>query len=332
MPNQTEHGKAFEFACLKGLENIIATSGQSVKCHVEINETYKIANRFFDTLPSQKHKDVLLAASRKMATKLADLEPRLIYPVKSLRDIIDLEIQPDGKGIHGDVRDVLALRILLKSESAGWEIGISCKHNHRAVKHQRISPRIDIGKQWLNFPSDSDYFNEINPVFTLIDSLRKSGTQKWLEVKNKDTSIYKPLLESIRNQIERFNKSKGQVICGNFLAYLIGKNDFYKVVLEGKKSVSIQGFNFNNTLNQPADNHQPKHRVSVLKLPTRIYKIEFKDNSNNTINVIMDEGWSISMRIHNASTKIENSLKLDVQLIGVPQTQYRETLPLEEKL
>lgn len=278
---------------------------------------------------SQKHKDVLLAASRKMATKLADLEPRLIYPVKGLRDIIDLEIQPDEKGIHGDVRDVLALRILLKSENVGWEIGISCKHNHRAVKHQRISPRIDIGSQWLNFSSDSDYFNEINSVFTLIDSLRKSGTQKWLEVRNKDTFIYKPLLEAIKNQIERLNKSKGQIICSNFLAYLIGKNDFYKVVLEGKKSVSIQGFNFTNTLNQSADNHHPKHRVSVLKLPTRIYKIEFKDNSINTIHIAMDEGWSISMRIHNASTKIENSLKLDVQLIGVPHGQYRETLSLD---
>lgn len=26
MPNQTEHEKAFEFACLKGLENIISTA------------------------------------------------------------------------------------------------------------------------------------------------------------------------------------------------------------------------------------------------------------------------------------------------------------------
>jgi|SRR3989304_3465784 len=328
MPSQTEHGKAFEFACLKSLENIIATSGQGVKCKVKINETYKIANRFFDALPSQKHKDILLAASQQMARKLADLEPRLIYPVKGFNDIIDLEIQPDEKGIHGDVRDVLALRILLKSEKIGWEIGISCKHNHKAVKHQRISPRIDIGSQWLNSPSDIEYFNEITPVFTLIDSLRKSGTQKWLEVKNKDTSIYKPLLEAIKNQIERLDKSKGQSICSNFLAYLIGKNDFYKVVLEGKKDVSIQGFNFNGTLTQLADSHVPKHRVSVLKLPSKIYKIEFKDNSNNTIHIIMDEGWSISMRIHNASTRIENSLKLDVQLIGVPQTQYREILPL----
>jgi hypothetical protein len=328
MPKQTEHGKAFEFACLKGLENIISTAGQDLKCQVKINETYKIANRFFDALPSQKHRDILLAASLRMATKLADLEPRLIYPVKGFSDIIDLEIQPDEKGIHGDVRDVIALRILLKSKKIGWEIGISCKHNHQAVKHQRISPKIDIGTQWLKSSSDTDYFNEITPVFTRINSLRRSGTKAWNEVMNKDTTIYKPLLNAIKNQIERLDKSKGQVICSNFLAYLIGRNDFYKVVLERKKAVSIQGFNFNGSLNQQADKHAPKHKVPVSKLPTRIYKIEFKDNSNNTLHIIMDEGWSVSMRIHNASTKIENSLKLDVQLIGVPQNQYRETLPL----
>lgn len=107
---------------------------------MKINEPYKIANRFFDALPSQKHKDILRVASQRMATKLADLEPRLIYPIKGFNDIIDLQIQPDEKGIHGDVRDVLALRILFKSEKIGWGIAISCKHNHRAVKHQRISP------------------------------------------------------------------------------------------------------------------------------------------------------------------------------------------------
>lgn len=135
-------------------------------------------------------------------------------------------------------------------------------------------------------------------------------------------------MEAIKKQIERIEELKGKAICSNFLTYLIGKNDFYKVVLEGIKSVSIQGFNFNSSLNQPADTQIPKHRVPVSKLPSRIYKIEFKDDSNNTINIIMDEGWSISMRIHNASTRIENSLKLDVQLIGVPQNQYRETLSL----
>lgn len=328
MPNQTEHGKAFEFACLKGLENIISTSGKGVKCQVKINESFNIAQKYFNSLPGQKHKDILLKASNKMAVKLADLEPRLIYPVKGLKDVIDLEIQPDERGIHGDVRDVIALKILLRSETVGWEIGISCKHNHKAVKHQRISPKIDIGTQWMGSPSDNIYFNDITPVFSMIESLKKSGTKTWKEISDKDTAIYRPLLEAAQKQIERLDKIKGKKICGKFLSYLIGKNDFYKVVLEGKKSVSIQGFNFNGSLNKSADSHKPKLQLPVSTPPTKLYKIEFKERSNNTINIIMDQGWSISMRIHNATTNIENSLKLDVQLVGVPQNLYHETLPL----
>jgi hypothetical protein len=32
----------------------------------------------------------------------------------------------------------------------------------------------------------------------------------------------------------------------------------------------------------------------------------------------MDNGWQLSFRIHNASTKVEPSLKFDVQFIGMP--------------
>ncbi|WP_374110347.1 HaeIII family restriction endonuclease [uncultured Streptococcus sp.] len=32
----------------------------------------------------------------------------------------------------------------------------------------------------------------------------------------------------------------------------------------------------------------------------------------------MDNGWTISFRIHNASSRIEPSLKFDIQLIGFP--------------
>lgn len=34
--------------------------------------------------------------------------------------------------------------------------------------------------------------------------------------------------------------------------------------------------------------------------------------------VACDEGWEISMRLHNASTNVELSLKFDAQLISFP--------------
>jgi hypothetical protein len=42
----------------------------------------------------------------------------------------------------------LAIRVLQK-----WEIGVSAKNNHNAVKHSRLSSDIDFGK-WLNIKVD----------------------------------------------------------------------------------------------------------------------------------------------------------------------------------
>ena len=57
-------------------------------------------------------------------------------------------------------------------------------------------------------------------------------------------------------------------------------------------------------------------------MPYRIFDISFKPISNNTIIITLDNGWTISMRIHNASSLVEPSLKFDVKLTGVPPVLY----------
>jgi len=57
-----------------------------------------------------------------------------------------LEIVSDLQGQSGDVRDVLAIRSLQK-----WEIGVSAKNNHRAVKHSRLSNDINFGEKSNRF-------------------------------------------------------------------------------------------------------------------------------------------------------------------------------------
>ena len=47
------------------------------------------------------------------------------------------------------------------------------------------------------------------------------------------------------------------------------------------------------------------------------------------IEVVCDEGWQISMRIHNASSRVEPSLKFDVQLISFPSSVYAQVEPWE---
>ena len=70
----------------------------------------------------------------------------------------------------------------------------------------------------------------------------------------------------------------------------------------------------------------------MLKMPSQFYHIDFKEGSNNTIEVVCDEGWQISMRLHNASSKVEPSLKFDVNLISLPSSAYTQLEPWDNKM
>ena len=55
--------------------------------------------------------------------------------------------------------------------------------------------------------------------------------------------------------------------------------------------------------------------VPVVDLPSRLVAIELKPNSDNTVEMYLDNGWQLSFRIHNASSKVEPSLKFDIKFI-----------------
>ena len=103
--------------------------------------------------------------------------------------------------------------------------------------------------------------------------------------------------------------------------YLLGEFDFYKVVsIDHKQMAQIQAFNLRGTLNQSSKDRGPEIVVPVSALPTRMVSLDFKPESNNTVELYMDGGWQFSFRIHNAATLVETSLKFDVQIIGMPAT------------
>ncbi|MXX98681.1 MAG: HaeIII family restriction endonuclease, partial [Gammaproteobacteria bacterium] len=66
---------------------------------------------------------------------------------------------------------------------------------------------------------------------------------------------------------------------------------------------------------------------SRLKLPSRIIEIEFKPRSKNTVLMVLDEGWQVSFRIHNARSMIEPSLKFDINLKGHPDKLTSHSIP-----
>ena len=103
--------------------------------------------------------------------------------------------------------------------------------------------------------------------------------------------------------------------------YLLGEFDFYKVIgIDNKEITRIQSFNLRGTLNKQGKNRKRNIELPISSLPTRIVSLDYKPGSKNTLELYLDGGWQFSFRIHNASTKVESSLKFDIQIIGMPAT------------
>ena len=207
------------------------------------------------------------------------------------------------------MRDVIVYNTALSQE-----IGISAKNRHWAVKHSRLSEQIDFGSDWFGVRCSSNYFHTIVPIFRELHS-RKRRNEKWRDIPNKKQLYYMPVLQAFHTEMsELFEHSPDQVARG-LVRYLLGRYDFYKVIKENG-NVSIMSFNIGGTLKWG----------SRIPLPTRIIEISMKPRSETTLIMTFDQGWQISFRIHNASTKVEPSLKFDINIIGLPQSASRHVI------
>ena len=226
---------------------------------------------------------------------------------------MDLKIQPDSEGESGDVRDILIIR-----RNIQWEIGLSIKHNHFAVKHSRLAKTLDFGEKWFGVKCSDQYWKDINPIFTYLEEEKKKRS-KWSDLPDKENDVYIPLLQAFVDELQRSNYANPD-IPKKMVEYLLGEFDFYKVIsVDNKRMTQINTFNMHGTLNKPGK-HKPKDTAPIVPLPTRIVSLDFKPNSTNTVELYMDGGWQFSFRIHNAATKVETSLKFDVQIVGMPAT------------
>jgi hypothetical protein len=255
---------------------------------------------------------------------MMDIEPRLSNDIGK-DDILQLEILSDNYGKEGDVRDVLAIRLLQK-----WEIGVSAKNNHKAVKHSRLSSNIDFGEKWLGTKVSKEYFDVVTPVFKNLEKIRKesNATKKWSEIGDYHSSVYVPVLNAFIKELKALYE-KDNNVASKLVSYLIGNKDFYKVI-KSKNSVEIQAYNMNGTLNLPFKEIEPKYKTPKVPLPTKIIDIGRKENNKTTVFVTMDNDWALSFRIHNASSRVESSLKFDINLLTSPEKLFKNTLNISE--
>ena len=174
-------GRAYEFACLNELYKSI-----SEYRNVELikNSSYTAAKRAFATL-TEKEKQTYRISALAMIPSIFKREPRII---EDDTDTLELYIQKDEEGEKGDVRDIIIARDGIK-----WEIGLSIKHNHFAVKHSRLSPSIDFGEKWFGFPCSEEYWEDIEATFRYLEKAKQQG-KTFSEIPNKENKIYGSML------------------------------------------------------------------------------------------------------------------------------------------
>lgn len=321
--SNTINGKAFEYACLTAVREKLQTLGKDVI----LSETaaFNTAMKAFEALDGKKQERYMMAATT--AVKMINgLEPRLLNGGGSLV----LEISPDAAavGSEGDVRDVLCIRTGMKDGE--WQIGLSCKHNHEALKHPRITEKKDFGTDWMSIPCSQAFMDEISPV---IDPLIQFEQDKvlWRNLEKKFDTYYVPILQAYINEIRRMCANNSDVPA-KLLSYFFGSNDFYKVIMnEGKNTTIVEGFNMHGTLNKKCGRIAPTTVVTKIDLPQRLIEADFKKSkkgviSKTTIVLTFDGGWAVSMRLHNKDDIAKpTSLAWDVNLVGLPPKTYVNT-------
>jgi hypothetical protein len=296
MTVQLRNGKGFEWAIAMALATRLVVP-------ILDNSHSRNARAHHELLPMEKQLQFEKAARvaiehilSKEVSKLSASQPSSI------------RVSGDSEGVSGDVRDVSVL------SAQSIIFGISCKSNHAAFKHSRLSGTIDWVKAWgLNSSGASqNYWNVVKPVFEELREIQVASDKQalWAKLPNKFFDYYEPVLASFTNELAMLNGSGQASHVSSALArYVIGHDDFYKVIVRSTE-VKIMAFNFNGTLS-----------VRRSKLPTSILGMDRFEGGLHSINVRFDRGYTLNFRIHNASSRVEPSLKFDIQAKSLPSEE-----------
>lgn len=313
---QVKNGKAFEYAIAFQYYSYLTERGISV--HLIQNSALKKAKAYYDEFDVEERIRYDKAAYNTIDT-LIRIEPGLTEKGDN-NDILRIYLNEDQAGVEGDVRDVI-----FQHPSPKWEIGFSAKNNNDAVKHSRLGKDLDFGNVWLGFPCSDSYWKSIGPIFQYIEENIQQN-KKWSDLgEKKEKEVYVPLLKAFREEMLRLANNNPDVP-KKLIEYLIGNKPFYKIIKEDAHTlVVVKAFNISGALNKPYGGVKSEYSLPRVNFPTRVVEFEFKEDSTTTLNMILDRGWEISFRIHNASTMVERSLKFDIKLLGNPPilfTQY----------
>lgn len=300
LASQVGNGKAFEWAVAMSASKVFALP-------IFENATSENARRAYNELTLAKQNAFNVSANEALS-HIANLE----YKNRLIKIAKHVEIASDARGQSGDVRDVL----LVADEG---ELGFSCKTNHDALKHSRLSATIDFVKVWgLDDKGCSDqYWDSVRPLFAELKEIQQSSqrTALFADIADIQTEYYLPILNAFQIELMRVLGSENKdapVATSAFVKYVIGVFDFYKIINQ-KDKTTIQGFNFNNSLS-----------IGATKLPSHLVAIDSHDGGTNSVTTRFNRGYTFNFRIHSASSRVEPSFKFDVRGISFEAEVYQQ--------
>ena len=298
-------GRAYEYICVLTLFDEIQKIRPAI---VQINSALNANANAWNSI-SPFLQNILTESAKATTATIFDMEPMLL---EEGEDMVVLTCQTDKEGKDGDVRDIVITRKDVK-----WEIGLSIKHNHSAVKHSRLSHVLDFGNEWYGIPCSEQYWIDIAPVFSMLNFEKNRGTN-WSDLTDKENDVYVPILNAFLDEVNRAYSNDPNVAIRMF-EYLVGIKDYHKIVSHDNKRLTlIHTFNLHGTLGKQSNVKFSAFDLPMADIPTEILAMRFKKGSKTTVEIYMDNGWAFSFRIHSASTRIQPSLKFDVQFISTP--------------
>ena len=297
-PTQTQSGKAFEY--------ILADNLAAFQDKPFTDGTAKEIARAAYFMHSAKEQESMKKAASEAVVFLCAHDVRF-------GRTMSVSLQDDKEGKTGDVRDIVA------HLDEGETIGISAKNHHDAVKHSRLSDKIDFGKEWADYPCSSAYMKRIKPVWNDLRQKRAEGVL-FIDIPDKVNRYYLPVLTAFEDELRSLCETYGKRFVMRLFQYLLGTKDFYKVIKENGH-VAILSCNITGELIWG----------KKWKIPDRVETIKRKSGSSSTILVTFEGGWQLSLRIHSAKKMTEPSLKFDIRFIGLPQSVARHEIQIHQK-
>ena len=291
---QARNGKAFEYALAQRL---------SLDAGADINDDASLvtAKNAYESLSGSRLRPRFDLASENMVRFLLEHDERL-----SKASLI--RMQSDEKGKMGDVRDLVI-------DCEGGQVGISAKHNHAALKHSRLSGSIDFGKEWGGHSVSDTYWATVRPVFEEM-KLAKEQDLMFRDIENKVGVYYLPVLTAFENELKRLCEEHGRDFIGPMFRYVVGKQDYYKATCYPKLS-ELMSMNINGTCLWG----------KKWKIPSQIDTIRRDDKKASTLIVSFEYGWRILFRLHSARSRVEPSLKFDINFEGTWSNAGQHQIP-----